>query len=229
MPLPGRPANSSRDAGCGGRVASVRPPGQLAGVPVMNYARRQQYRRLSRAGGAAAGGATALLLALALASAGAFSLAAVLLLAAVAFGFTTRHWLGLAGRSRVGARSEDEVHRQLAALERDGWRTRHSLRGRGPGDVDSVAIAPSGIAFAIETKTRAYDGRHLLRVREQAEWLSRRRSRWCPRGTLPVLCVVRDRRVERYDHDVLVVSLDCLVPTLRAAAAKTRSSVSVRS
>jgi len=29
---------------------------------------------------------------------------------------------------------------------------RHSLPYRGRGDIDSVAIAPTGIAFAIETK-----------------------------------------------------------------------------
>jgi hypothetical protein len=128
-------------------------PGQAAtwsisGRAVMNYARRQQYRRLSRAGGSAAGGAAAPLLALALATAGAILLATVLLLAAVGFALATRHWLGLAGRSRVGARSEDDVRRQLAALETNGWRTRRWLPWRGPGDIDSVAIAPGGIAFA---------------------------------------------------------------------------------
>jgi hypothetical protein len=134
----------------------MRPRGRLAGVPVMNNARRQQYRRLLHAGGAGAGGAAALVLALAFARAGAISLAAVLLLAAVGFGFTTRHWLRLAGRSRVGARSEDEVHRQLAALERDGWRMWHSLRLRGPGDIDSVAIAPSGIARSRSRRRRGH-------------------------------------------------------------------------
>jgi Holliday junction resolvase-like predicted endonuclease len=109
------------------------------------------------------------------------------------FAFTTRHWLVLAARSRVGARSEDEVHRQLAALERDGWRMLHSLSWRGSGDIDSVAIAPGGIAFAIETKTRTYDQWHLARVRDQAAWLQRRRRRWCRRGAVPVLCVVRGR------------------------------------
>ena len=43
-----------------------------------------------------------------------------------------RHWLRLAGRSRVGARSEDEVRRALAPLEAEGWRLRHSLPCRGP-------------------------------------------------------------------------------------------------
>jgi hypothetical protein len=190
----------------------------------LNYARRQQYRRLSRAGTAAAASIAAALLALVLASVGAISLAGLLLLTAVALGLYTRHWLGLARRSRVGAQSEDEVRRVLAALEAEGWRVRHGLRWQGRGDVDSVAIAPGGIGFAIETKTRSYDDRHLVRVREQAAWLSRRPRRWCRRGALPVLCVVRDRGVQRWEQGALVVSIDRLRSTLRSAGAPVRRS-----
>jgi hypothetical protein len=73
----------------------------------MNYARRQQYRRLAHAGKAALGSAVTALLGLAVASAGAAPLAALLLLTAVGLGLWARHWLSLARRSRVGARSED--------------------------------------------------------------------------------------------------------------------------
>jgi hypothetical protein len=69
----------------------------------------------------------------------------------------------------------------------------------------------------IETKTRSYDDRHLARVREQAAWLSRRRRRWCRRGALPVVCLVRARGVERVDQKVLVVSIDRLLPVLRSS------------
>jgi hypothetical protein len=86
------------------------------------------------------------------------------------------------------------------------------------GDVDSVAIAPTRIAVAIETKTRTYDGRHLARVREQAAWLSRRRRRWARRGALAVMCLVRARAVERIGQDVLVVSIDRLTDVLCGAA-----------
>jgi hypothetical protein len=184
----------------------------------LNYARRQQYRRLSRAGTTGVGSVGALLLALLLASVGAISLAGLLLLTAVGLGFYTRYWLGLARRSSVGAQSEAEVRRVLAALEAEGWRVRHGLGWQGRGDVDSVAVAPGGIGFAIETKTRSYDDRHLVRVREQAAWLSRRRRRWCRRGALPVLCVVRDRGVQRWEHGALVVSIDQLTSTLQSAA-----------
>jgi hypothetical protein len=78
-----------------------------------------------------------------------------------------------------------------------------------------VVIAPSGIAFAIETKTRTYDERHLRRVCEQAVWLGRRRR---VRGALPVLCVVRAAGLERLESGVLVVSIDRLVALLRALA-----------
>ena len=132
----------------------------------VNYARRQQYRRLSHAGKAALGSVVAGLLGLAVASAGAAALGGLLLLAAVGLGLYARHWLSLARRSRVGARSEDEVQRALAPLEAEGWRLRHSLPWQGRGDIDSVAISPTGIAVAIETKTRTYDQRHLARVHD---------------------------------------------------------------
>ena len=121
----------------------------------LNYARRQQYRRLSRAGRAATGSAATVLLALVLGAAGQAPLAGLLLLTAVGLGFYARHWLALAGRSRVGARSEDDVRRALASLEAEGWRLRHSLRWQGGGDIDSVAISPTGIVVAIETKCAA--------------------------------------------------------------------------
>jgi hypothetical protein len=82
-----------------------------------------------------------------------------------------------------------------------------------------LAIAPTGVGFAIETKTRAYDDRHLARVRDQAAWLSRPRRRWCRRGAVPVVCLVRPRGIERVEREVLVVSIDRLIPVLRGAAA----------
>src|SRR5690349_7521389 len=94
--------------------------------PRVSYPRRQQFRRLSRAGTAAIGSATAAVLALAVASGGAAVLAGMLLIAAVGLGFSTGRWLVLAERSRVGARSEDEVRRALASVRREGWRVRHS-------------------------------------------------------------------------------------------------------
>jgi hypothetical protein len=66
----------------------------------------------------------------------------------------------------------------------------------------------------IETKTLMYDERQLGRVLEQASWLGRRPRRWCSRGALPVLCVVRAAGVARYERGVLVVSIDRLVPVL---------------
>jgi Nuclease-related domain len=184
-----------------------------------NFARRQQYRRLLRAAEGAAGGTIVALLGLVAASVGAAYLAAALLLTAIALGLYSRHWISLARRSAVGARSEDAVQRALAPLRTEGWRLRHSLRWRGQGDIDSVAIAPTGIAIAIETKTRTYDSSHLARVCEQAAWLSRRRRRWAPCGSLAVMCLVRARGVECVEDDVLVVSLDRLTRVLRIAAA----------
>ena len=194
----------------------------------MNYARRQQYRRLSRAAIAAMGSGASVLLALAVAGAGAASAAGVLFALAIGFGFYARHWLSLAERSRVGARSEDEVRRVLEHLQAEGWRLRHSLPWRGRGDIDSLAIAPTRVEFAIETKTRRYDDRHLARVQEQAAWLSRRRRRWCRRGAVPVVCLVRPRGVERVEHGVLVISVDRLIPVLRRCGFSQRTAVTRR-
>jgi hypothetical protein len=94
----------------------------------VNYARRQQYRRLSHAGKASLGSVIVGLFGLVIASAGATALGGLLLLTAVGLGLYARHWLSLASRSRVRARSEDEVQRALAPLQADGWKLRHSLQ-----------------------------------------------------------------------------------------------------
>ena len=53
---------------------------------------------------------------------------------AVVLGLRARRWLSLAGRSGVGARSEDEVQRALAPLRAEGWRLRHPLAWQGRVD-----------------------------------------------------------------------------------------------
>ena len=185
-----------------------------------SFPRRQQHRRLRRAAASGAAGLAAGVVALIAAGAGAIAIAiaGTLLLVALALLIDARRWVRLAGRSRLGARSEDEVRRALAVLEADGWRLRHSLPWRGRGDIDSVAIAPTGVAFAVETKTRTYEDRHVARVREQAVWLAHRRRRWCGHGALPVVCLARGRAVQRVENGVLVVSVDRLAPALRTAA-----------
>ena len=67
----------------------------------MNYARRQQYRRLSKAAVARTASAGAVLLALAVASAGAISAAGVLLVLSLGFGLYVPALAG-AGRSYAG-------------------------------------------------------------------------------------------------------------------------------
>jgi hypothetical protein len=183
-------------------------------MPGPSYPRRQQHRRLFRATVAAAASATAG--GLALVAAGAVAGALVLVMGGLVI--DARRWLRLSARSAVGARSEDAARRALNVLAAEGWRLWHSLPYRGRWDIDSVAIFPTGVAFAIETKTRTFDARHLAGVREMALWLSRRRRRWCRRGALPVLCVVRATGLELVEGGVLIVSLDRLAPALRVAA-----------
>jgi Nuclease-related domain len=185
----------------------------------VNNARRQQFRRLSRAVAMGMGGLFAAVAALlATRTKGALSIPLVLLLVAIALGVRERHWARLTGRSRVSARSEEQVQRALAPLAAEGWRLRHSLPWQSRGDIDSLAIAPTGIAFAIETKTRTFNDQHVARVKEIASWLRARRHRWCPAGALAVLCVVHARRLERVEAGVLIVSPDRLVGALGTAA-----------
>ena len=184
----------------------------------MNYPRRSSTFRLGRAITTGAACLMAAVAALLATEQQTLWIPLVLLLVAIALGIRARHWARLAGRSRVGARSEEQVQRALAPLATEGWRLRHSLRRQGRGDIDCLAIAPSGIAFAIETKTRTFDGQHVARVQGMANWLQARRRRWCPHGALAVLCVVHARRLERVEAGVLIVSLDQLVEALRTAA-----------
>jgi hypothetical protein len=108
----------------------------------VNYPRRQRYRRLSRAGRSALAAAATAFFGILVLRIGPVLPGELLVAVAVGLAVRTRHWLSLAERSRVGARSEDEVRRVLAALEEQGWRLRHAVRWSGRGDIDSVAIAP---------------------------------------------------------------------------------------
>ena len=90
----------------------------------------------------------------------------------------------------------------------------HAVDWPGRGDLDHVLRSPSGMGFVIETKTLRYSRAHVVRTIDAARWLARKRRRY-PRGVLPVVCVTRARRVERFEEDALVVSLDRLMTALR--------------
>jgi hypothetical protein len=167
--------------------------------------RRQQWRRLRTAAVRAVLAAGALGLAAVAARAGHAAAAAVLAMVSAALLIASRHAVRLAARSRVGAASEARVRRALVPLTREGWRVRHSLDWPGPGDLDHVVRAPSGIGFVIETKTPRYTRTHLVRASGAARWLGGRR-RYYPCGVVPVICLARARRVERVRDDVLIVS-----------------------
>jgi Nuclease-related domain len=113
--------------------------------------------------------------------------------------------------------SEALVRRALEPLKRHGWRVRHSLDWLGPGDLDHVVRAPTGIGFVIETKTLRFNGEHELRTIRAARWLAGQRRRY-PCGVRPVLCVTRGRRVEHSDDWLLIVSLDRLIHVLETTA-----------
>jgi hypothetical protein len=190
----------------------------------MSYPRRQQNRRLVRALKHACIALAALSAAALVAGSGLSGLAGLLLLLGTVSALRSRQSLRLARRSAVGARSEQQVRAQLRELTREGWRVRHSLRWRGGGDIDHVAIAPSGsgLAFPIETKTRRYARGDLDRIDAVAQWIVRRRSSWCRQGAIPIVCLVETRGIERWEGGVAVVSADRLVTLLRRLAGTTR-------
>src|SRR4051794_34827573 len=133
----------------------------------------------------------------------------------------SRSALRLAARSCVGAKSETHVRRALEPLTREGWRVAHAVDWPGRGDLDHVLRSPSGMGFVIETKTLRYSRAHVLRTIDAARWLARRRRRY-PHGVVPVVCVTRARRVERFEDEALVVSLDRLMTAPRQARSPRR-------
>jgi hypothetical protein len=194
---------------------------------VVSHPRRQQVRRLRRAGRRVGEGAVALGAAVALAAIGLTGPALVVALVAVGLLLAGRRSWRLAARSAIGARSEAEVRRALAGLARQGWRVAHGVAWPAGGDLDHVVRAPSGIGFVIETKTSRYAPEQLERTVIAARWLARRRRRY-PRGVIAVVCVVRARRVERVERGALVVSVDRLPGALAAAATLASPSAPTR-
>jgi hypothetical protein len=89
----------------------------------------------------------------------------------------------------------------------EGWQLRHSLPWQGRGDIDTVAIAPTGLAFAIETKTRTYT-QSTSPACATSPPADRRPTTLVSQGALPVPCVVSDRELERVEANLLVVSID---------------------
>ena len=173
----------------------------------VNYARRQQRRRLMTAAERAAGATAALVAAVVAAGADEAELGLLLALLSGVLVLMSRRALRLARRSRVGAKSEAQVRRALKALTREGWQVAHALDWPGRGDLDHVLRSPSGMGFVIGTKTLRYTRAHLARTLDSARWLARRRCLY-PSGVCPVICVTRARRLERFEDQVLVVSLD---------------------
>jgi hypothetical protein len=189
----------------------------------VSYVRRQQRRRLTTAASRAAGAAVVFGAAVPAAAGGEAELGLLLVLLSGVLALASRRALRLAARSRVGAESEAEVRRALEPLTREGWRVAHAVDWPGRGDLDHVVRSPSGMGFVIETKTLRYTRAHLARTVDSARWLARRRWRY-PAGVCPVICVTRARRTEHIEDEVLVVSLDRLMPALRRTRPRRRRS-----
>jgi hypothetical protein len=105
----------------------------------------------------------------------------------------------------------------LTKLTGRGWVVMNRVRWPAGGEVDHLVRSPTGLGFAIETKTRTFSEEHLRRTAATAHWGALRRRRY-PYGVVPVLCVVRARSVEGRHDDVVVVSLDRLLAVLERLA-----------
>ena len=79
----------------------------------------------------------------------------------------------------------------------------------------------SGLAFAIETKTRTYRPHDLARDRPIAQWLAKLTAAGAACGAVPVLCLAGSHGIERWEAGVAVVSADRLVPVLTRLAGTT--------
>ena len=112
----------------------------------VSYPRRQQLRRLRRAG-ARALEAAALAVAVMFAWTGDAALAFAALLLAAVLSLDGADALRLAARSRVGAESEAKVRRALEPLTGEGWLVEHAVDWPGGGDLDHVVRAWSGSAL----------------------------------------------------------------------------------
>jgi hypothetical protein len=81
-------------------------------------------------------------------------LAPLAVIAALLAGWRARRQFSLAKRAEIGARSEQLVDGVLEPLRTEDWEIRTNVSWPGNGDIDTVAIAPGGPTFVIETKTR---------------------------------------------------------------------------
>ncbi len=184
----------------------------------MNYARRQQYRHLTRSACYALAAAALLRGSLSVPRRGEeeFVLSSLLVLVG-GLSLAALRSKRLARRWRVGAESGRTVRLALNHLADSGWMVRNGVRWSGGGDIDHLVRSPDGRGFAIETKTLTFSQEHLRRTEATARCARQRRRRY-PRGVIPVLCIARARRVEWRCGNVMVVSLDRLLPLLERLA-----------
>lgn len=183
----------------------------------LSFPRRQQWRHAARGAVYLAVAALGAVIAMAALAAGLWAAVLASLVVGATAGLAGCRALNIAGRQRVGADAEGQVRRQLADLRRAGWDVRHGVRWPGGGDIDHLLRAPNGVGFAIETKLQSFNDEHLARTLHTARWPAGNYGRF-PRGVVPVLCVVRNRDLEHFYGEVLVVSAERLVPALRRRA-----------
>ncbi|MEN9205515.1 MAG: nuclease-related domain-containing protein [Thermostichales cyanobacterium BF4_bins_65] len=127
-------------------------PGRRAGQNIRELELKRRLQAISAFGGAV----LVLGVPLVLSSSANLPLISWIVLVVIALWLTRRaahHWKW-AGYAAQGARGEEEVARELAPLEEQGWQLEYGLSlGYPLGDADIICISPRGKAYVIDVKS----------------------------------------------------------------------------
>ncbi|MFN2467877.1 MAG: nuclease-related domain-containing protein [Gaiellaceae bacterium] len=111
----------------------------------------------------------------------------------------------------LGSRAERDVGGDLNRLRVDGLLVMHDLEPDGRGNIDHVVCGQTGV-FAVETKARRYEVRHLKQVKRQAYWVRTRTGVWCT----PVICLATRDDTPHRREGVWIMGRPHLVEWVRA-------------
>ena len=140
---------------------------------------------------------------------GAIAGASLVTLALLAFRAAERHSLAALAWFR-GSRAERAVGGRLDRLRDDGHLVLHDVVLDRGGNVDHVVCGRNGV-YAIETKARRYEERHLRQARRQAHALHERLDVW----VTPVVCLASRDDTPHRRQGVWIMGLPHLEGWLR--------------
>ena len=140
---------------------------------------------------------------------GAIAGASLVTLALIAFRAAERHSVAAVAWLR-GSRAERAVGARLDRLREDGYLVLHDVVLDRGGNVDHVVCGRNGV-YAVETKARRYEERHLRQARREAHALHERLNVW----VTPVICLASREDAPYRREGVWVMGLPHLEQWLR--------------